>query len=414
MNRDILTVIQENMSTFSKGQKRIANYILESYDKAAFMTASRLGKTVSVSESTVVRFAAELGYDGYPSMQRSLQKMLRTRLTSVQRIEVSNDRIGDQDLLSSVLQSDIEKLRLTLEEVDRQSFDRAVDAIVSARKIYIMGVRSSASLATFLSFYFNLIFDNVISVAANTASEVFETMLRVGAEDVVIGVSFPRYSSRTVQAMSFARDRKATTVAITDSEAAPLAPICKYTLKARSDMASFVDSLVAPLSLINSLLVAIARSKSDVVDHFERLEHIWEEYGVFVSMEEENQCRRPLWWWRAAARRVCSPRCGSPNRAPRRSSRRRRPSWAASSGAGMCSSRRSLRPGRCSPSCGGGWRRAACGWRRAPKWWAYRPARCGSPTDGPMRATRRFSARVSRSSTPRSRRSTATASTTTC
>ena len=188
MNRDILTVIQENMSTFSKGQKRIANYILESYDKAAFMTASRLGKTVSVSESTVVRFAAELGYDGYPSMQRSLQKMIRNRLTSVQRIEVSNDRIGDQDLLSSVLQSDIEKIRLTLEEVDRQSFDRAVDAIVSARKIYIMGVRSSASLATFLSFYFNLIFDNVISVAANTASEVFETMLRVGAEDVVIGV----------------------------------------------------------------------------------------------------------------------------------------------------------------------------------------------------------------------------------
>lgn len=207
MNRDILTVIQENMSTFSKGQKRIANYILESYDKAAFMTASRLGKTVSVSESTVVRFAAELGYDGYPSMQRSLQKMIRNRLTSVQRIEVSNDRIGDQDLLSSVLQSDIEKIRLTLEEVDRQSFDRAVDAIVSARKIYIMGVRSSASLATFLSFYFNLIFDNVISVAANTASEVFETMLRVGAEDVVIGVSFPRYSSRTVQAMNFARDR---------------------------------------------------------------------------------------------------------------------------------------------------------------------------------------------------------------
>ena len=192
MNRDILTVIQENMSTFSKGQKRIANYILESYDKAAFMTASRLGKTVSVSESTVVRFAAELGYDGYPSMQRSLQKMIRNRLTSVQRIEVSNDRIGDQDLLSSVLQSDIEKIRLTLEEVDRQSFDRAVDAIVSARKIYIMGVRSSASLATFLSFYFNLIFDNVISVAANTASEVFETMLRVGAEDVVIGVSFPQ------------------------------------------------------------------------------------------------------------------------------------------------------------------------------------------------------------------------------
>ena len=287
MNRDILTVIQENMSTFSKGQKRIANYILESYDKAAFMTASRLGKTVSVSESTVVRFAAELGYDGYPSMQRSLQKMIRNRLTSVQRIEVSNDRIGDQDLLSSVLQSDSEKIRLTLEEVDRQSFDRAVDAIVSARKIYIMGVRSSASLATFLSFYFNLIFDNVISVAANTASEVFETMLRVGAEDVVIGVSFPRYSSRTVQAMNFARDRGATTIAITDSEASPLAPISNYTLKARSDMASFVDSLVAPLSLVNALLVAVSRKKNDDLAHtFQTLEDIWDEYGVYEKVQD--------------------------------------------------------------------------------------------------------------------------------
>ena len=287
MNRDILTVIQENMSTFSKGQKRIANYILESYDKAAFMTASRLGKTVSVSESTVVRFAAELGYDGYPSMQRSLQKMIRNRLTSVQRIEVSNDRIGDQDLLSSVLQSDIEKIRLTLEEVDRQSFDRAVDAIVSARKIYIMGVRSSASLATFLSFYFNLIFDNVISVAANTASEVFETMLRVGAEDVVIGVSFPRYSSRTVQAMNFARDRGATTIAITDSEASPLAAISRYTLKARSDMASFVDSLVAPLSMVNALLVAVSRKKGDELSRtFQTLEQIWEEYGVYEKVQE--------------------------------------------------------------------------------------------------------------------------------
>ena len=287
MNRDILTVIQENMSTFSKGQKRIANYILESYDKAAFMTASRLGKTVSVSESTVVRFAAELGYDGYPSMQRSLQKMIRNRLTSVQRIEVSNDRIGDQDLLSSVLQSDIEKIRLTLEEVDRQSFDRAVDAIVSARKIYIMGVRSSASLATFLSFYLNLLFDNVISVAANTASEVFETMLRVGAEDVVIGVSFPRYSSRTVQAMNFARDRGATTIAITDSEASPLAPISNYTLKARSDMASFVDSLVAPLSLVNALLVAVSRKKNDDLAHtFQTLEDIWDEYGVYEKVQD--------------------------------------------------------------------------------------------------------------------------------
>ena len=209
MNRDILTAIQENMHTFSKGQRKIASFILESYDKAAFMTASRLGKRVGVSESTVVRFAFELGYDGYPDMQRSLQKMIRNRLTSVQRIEVTNDRLGDQDLLSMVLQSDIEKIRQTLEELDRDSFEQTVDAIVSARKIYIIGVRSSASIASFLHFYFNLIFENVVLVSANTASETFESLLRVGEGDVVIGISFPRYSSRTVQAMSFARDRGA-------------------------------------------------------------------------------------------------------------------------------------------------------------------------------------------------------------
>ena len=287
MNQDILALIQENMNTFSKGQKRIAAFILESYDKAAFMTASRLGKKVGVSESTVVRFAAELGYDGYPDMQKSLQKMIRNRLTSVQRIEVTNDRIGDQDLVSMVLQSDMEKIRLTLEELDRDTFDHAVKAIVSAKRIYIIGVRSSAAIASFLGFYFNPIFDNVVNVTAGTASEMFEHLLRVGEDDVVIGVSFPRYSSRTVQAMSFARDRKATTVAITDSEASPLAPICKYTLKARSDMASFGDSLVAPLSLVNALLVAVSRAKNDdLANTFQTLERIWEDYGVYEKVQE--------------------------------------------------------------------------------------------------------------------------------
>ena len=287
MNQDILALIQENMNTFSKGQKRIAAFILESYDKAAFMTASRLGKKVGVSESTVVRFAAELGYDGYPDMQKSLQKMIRNRLTSVQRIEVTNDRIGDQDLVSMVLQSDMEKIRLTLGELDRSAFDNAVKAIVSAKRIYIIGVRSSAAIASFLGFYFNLIFDNVVNVTAGTASEMFEHLLRVGEDDVVIGVSFPRYSSRTVQAMSFARDRKATTVAITDSEASPLAPICKYTLKARSDMASFGDSLVAPLSLVNALLVAVSRAKNDdLANTFQTLERIWEDYGVYEKVQE--------------------------------------------------------------------------------------------------------------------------------
>ena len=287
MNRDILTAIQDNMSSFSKGQKKIAGFILESYDKAAFMTASRLGKRVGVSESTVVRFASELGYDGYPDMQRSLQKMIRNRLTTVQRIEVTNDRLGDQDLLSMVLQSDIDKIRQTLEELDRESFNRAVDAIVSARKIYIIGVRSSAAIASFLNFYFNLIFDNVVLVSASTASEIFESLLRVGEGDVVIGVSFPRYSSRTVQAMSFARDRGAATVAITDSEASPLIPISQYRLMDRSDMASFVDSLVAPLSLVNALLVAVSQRKNDELARtFRTLEDIWEEYNVYEKVPE--------------------------------------------------------------------------------------------------------------------------------
>lgn len=287
MSRDILTAIQDSMHTFSKGQRKIANFILESYDKAAFMTASRLGQKVGVSESTVVRFAFELGYDGYPDMQRSLQKMIRNRLTTVQRIEVTNDRLGDQDLLSMVLQSDIEKIRQTLEELDRDSFYSAVDAIVSARKIYIIGVRSSASIASFLHFYFNLIFDNVVLVSANTASEIFESLLRVGEGDAVIGISFPRYSSRTVQAMSFARDRGATTIAITDSETSPLVPISRYTLMARSDMASFVDSLVAPLSLVNALLVAVSQRKNeDLSNTFHTLEDIWEEYNVYEKVPE--------------------------------------------------------------------------------------------------------------------------------
>ena len=266
MTRDILSVIQNSMPTFSKGQRLIARFILESYDKAAFMTASKLGKTVNVSESTVVRFAAELGYDGYPSMQKALQEMIRNKLTSIQRIEVANDRIGNQDILSMVMQSDIEKIRMTLEETDRASFRQAVDAILSAHRIYILGVRSAAALADFLGFYFNLIFDNIVLVHTTSASEIFEQLLRVGPEDVVIGISFPRYSSRTVKAMRFAKDRGANVIALTDSEASPLAEAATETLLAKSDMASFVDSLVAPLSLVNALIVAVGRRRNEDVE----------------------------------------------------------------------------------------------------------------------------------------------------
>lgn len=286
MSRDILTIIQSRMGTFSKGQKLIGRYILDNYDKAAFMTAARLGQAVHISESTVVRFAAELGYDGYPAMQKAMQEMIRGKLTTVQRIEVSYDRLGSQDVLDKVVQSDIEKLRMTLSELNRQDFEGAVDAIVSARRIYILGARSSSALADFLTFYFKLIFDNVCQVQASLASDMFEQLLRVGEGDVVIGISFPRYSTRSVRAMEFARDQGATVVAVTDSEMSPLYDTSNYRLLAKSDMASFADSLVAPLSIINALIVAVGRKRSDeVTATFERLEQIWDEYQVYEKVE---------------------------------------------------------------------------------------------------------------------------------
>ncbi len=290
MSRDVLAVIQNNMDGFSKGQKLIGRYILENYDKAAFMTASKLGACVSVSESTVVRFAAELGYDGYPAMQKALQEIVRNKLTTVQRIEASNDRLGNQDIVAQVLQSDMDKLRLTLEELDRSAFNGAVDAIVNARRIYILGVRSAATLSDFLAFYFNLVFDNVRQVQTTLASEMFEQMLRVGEGDVVIGISFPRYSTRTVRAMEFARDQGATVVAVTDSEMSPLYETAKFSLLAKSEMASFVDSLVAPQSVLNALLVAVGQKKlKEVTATFERLERIWDEYQVYEKVEYDGK-----------------------------------------------------------------------------------------------------------------------------
>ena len=287
MNSDILTLIQNGMVHFSKGQKLIANYIMNSYDKAAFMTASKLGKTVNVSESTVVRFAVELGYDGYPSMQKALQEMIRNKLTSVQRIEVANDRFGNQEILSMVLQSDIEKIRTTLEEVDKTAFQGAVDAILGAKNSYILGVRSSAAIATFLSFYFNLMFDNVHHIHTSSNAEMFEQMIRIDKDDVVIGISFPRYSSRTVKAMKFAYDRGATVIALTDSLAAPIARNATHTLIAMSDMVSLVDSLVAPLSVVNALIVACSYRKEEAISKtFANLEEIWDEYGVYEKVDD--------------------------------------------------------------------------------------------------------------------------------
>lgn len=222
MNEDILSVLEALAPTFSKGQRRIAAYITEAYDKAAFMTASRLGKTVGVSESTVVRFAVELGYDGYPSMQKAMQEMVLNRLTSVQRIGVTNDRIGDQDVVSMVLQADMEKLRQTGETVDRESFKSAIQTIQKARRIYILGVRSASALANFLGYYLNYMFDSVHIVTTSGDSEMFEKLVNVGAEDVVIAISFPRYSTATVKGVQYCRSVGAKVIGLTNSQMSPL------------------------------------------------------------------------------------------------------------------------------------------------------------------------------------------------
>lgn len=285
---DLITKIQSELPGFSKGQKQIARFILEHYDKAAFMTASRLGVTVGVSESTVVRFATELGYDGYPHLQRALQEMIRNKLTSVQRMEVAGDRMGGRDVLQTVLHADTDMIRVTLDEIDRDAFQGAVDALMGAKRIYILGVRSSSALASFLGFYFNLLFENVTLVHANSVSEIFEQVLRVGPGDVLFGISFPRYSKRTLSAMKYARDRGARVIALTDSQLSPLARVADHVLLARSDMASFVDSLVAPLSVINALIVAVGMSRRDEIEHtFNKLERIWEEYDVYEKPEDD-------------------------------------------------------------------------------------------------------------------------------
>lgn len=282
MKQDILSLLETKAVSFSKGQKRIAQYLIESYDKAAFMTANRLGKTVGVSESTVVRFAVELGFDGYPSMQKAMQEMVVNRLTSVQRIEVAHDRIGDQDILSMVLQSDMEKLRQTGETVDRKEFQAAVDSILNARRIYIIGVRSAAPLANFLAHYLNYMFDNVQVVTASGSSEMFEKIVGIEASDAVVAFSFPRYSTSTAKGARYCRSTGATVIGVTDSHLSPLGQNCDHVLLTKSDMVSLVDSLVAPLSVVNALVVALAaRREKEISKTFGELEHIWEEYNVY-------------------------------------------------------------------------------------------------------------------------------------
>ena len=282
MKRDILRVIEENMDGFSKGQRQIARYLLVHYDKAAYMTAAKLGAEVSVSESTVVRFVMELGYVGYPEFQKALQELIRTKLTALQRVEVTNHLIGEGDVLEKVLQANVENIRHTMDGISRTAFQDAVDALVRARNIYIMGVRSSAMLADFLAYSLQMVFDNVHLVESGGGNDMFRQMIAMGEGDVLVAISFPRYSKRVIKAVEFARNAGADVVALTDSPESPIAPAAAQLLVAQSDMASYVDSLVAPLSIINAIIVAVSRAREEAVkSRLTALEHIWDEYDVY-------------------------------------------------------------------------------------------------------------------------------------
>ena len=289
MNKDLLSRIEEGLPGFSKGQKQIAHYIMEHYEQAAYMTAAKIGALVGVSESTVVRFANELGFNGYPELQRSLQELIRTRLTSFERMEVANRLMGEDDVLDKVLLADADKIKHTLENADRHAFAGAVEKLLHARHIYIMGVRSSATLAGFLNHNLQIVFDNVKHVQTTSGSEIFEQLLNMGEGDVLFAISFPRYSKRTIHAVAYAKERGADVIALTDSNVAPIAAYADHLLLAQSDMASFVDSLVAPLSIINAILVAVVMKKQEETDiRLRQLEKIWKEYDVYATGDGGN------------------------------------------------------------------------------------------------------------------------------
>lgn len=287
----ILSKVDIKDKKLSKGHKKLAQYITENYDKAAFMTASKLGEKVGVSESTVVRFATEMGFKGYPELQKELQQMIKSKLTAVQRMEVSSTLIGEQDAIKKVLNGDIELIRDTLEHISAEEFAKAVETINKAKRIYILGVRSSAALASFLYFYFNPVFENVVLVDTSSGSEMFEQMFRISADDVCVAISFPRYSKQTINALRFINDRGTKIIAITDSKDSPIAEYADNLLVAKSDMVSVVDSLVAPLSLINALIVAVTfRRRDEVYSNFNKLESIWDEYQVYDKSDgAENE-----------------------------------------------------------------------------------------------------------------------------
>ncbi len=282
--QDMIQRLNLSGKRLSKGHRRIAEYIVEHYDKAVFMTASTLGEMVGVSESTVVRFAVALGYEGYPQLQRSLQELVRHRLTAVQRFEMASD-IQQDDVLKTVLRTDMQNIRNTIEGIDNQAFSDVVNRMLSANTIYVLGLRSAAPLAQFFGYYLHFVFDDVRVVAVGT-TDVFESISRIKEGDMLIGISFPRYSTRTLEAMRFARRAGAQVAGITDGPMSPLHAVSDACLSARTDMASFVDSLAAPLSVINALVVALAmQRKEELSKHFERLEEIWDAHSVYVNRE---------------------------------------------------------------------------------------------------------------------------------
>ena len=286
MSNDLLSHIKQQYGGFSKGQKRIADYVLAHYDKAAFMTAAKLGNVTGVSESTVVRFATELGYDGYPGLQRALQEMIRNKLTSIQRMDIAGERIGAEEVLDKVLALDIEKIRQTLEETSRDDFRQAALAIAEAKNIYIIASGSASAVAKLLHYYFSLMFGNVHFIDGASTSAMFQQIMRIDQHDVMIGLSFPRYSKHTSRAFDYASDCGAKIIAITDAQSSPLVKKANYTLLARSEMASFVDSLVAPLSLVNALIVAVGiHCREQVADVFQKLEYIWDEYDIYEKSD---------------------------------------------------------------------------------------------------------------------------------
>ena len=283
---DLITKINENYGKMSKGQKLLSNYIIDNYDKAVFLTAAKLGEIIGVSESTVVRFASFIGYKGYPEFQQALEEMVRNKLNSSDRIEITNGGIEQNGVLRTVLSSDALKIKNTMESIDEAAFENAVEALLNARRIYVVGIRTCAPLASFLSFYLNMIFDNVVNLQTSSTSELFEQMIHINEEDCIIGISFPRYSMRTLKALEFANNRLANVITITDSIHSPMNLYSSCNLIAESDMHAVVDSLVAPLSVINALIVELCnRRQSVVANNLEMIENVWSDYQFYENDE---------------------------------------------------------------------------------------------------------------------------------